>query len=56
MVNDIQNKIIIIGGGLIGELLHIMLKSKGFEINHFTKDSSVKNRTFALSPSSVDWP
>ena len=55
MVNDIQNKIIIVGGGLIGELLHLMLKSKGFEINHFTKDSSVKNRTFALSPSSVDW-
>ncbi|QZP18297.1 FAD-dependent monooxygenase [Methylophilales bacterium] len=55
MVNNIQNKIIIVGGGLIGELLHLMLKSKGFEINHFTKDSSVKNRTFALSPSSVDW-
>ena len=35
MVNDIQNKIIIVGGGLIGELLHMMLKSKGFEINHF---------------------
>jgi hypothetical protein len=33
----------------------MMLKSKGFEINHFTKDSNVKNRTFALSPSSVDW-
>jgi ubiquinone biosynthesis UbiH/UbiF/VisC/COQ6 family hydroxylase len=55
MVNDIQNKIIIIGGGLIGELLHIMLKSKGFEINHFAKASKIKNRTFALSPSSVDW-
>ena len=55
MVNDIQNKIIIIGGGLIGELLHMMLKSKGYEINHFTKDSNVKNRSFALSPSSVDW-
>ena len=55
MVNDIQNKIIIVGGGLIGVLLHMMLKSKGFEINHFTKDSSFKNRTFALSPSSVDW-
>ena len=55
MVNDIQNKIIIVGGGLIGELLHMMLKSKGFEINHFTKGSNAKNRTFALSPSSVDW-
>jgi len=55
MVNDIQNKIIIIGGGLIGELLHIMLKSKGFEINHFAKVSKIKNRTFALSPSCVDW-
>ena len=55
MVNDIQNKIILVGGGLIGELLHMMLKSKGFEINHFTKESNVKNRTFALSPSSVDW-
>ena len=55
MVNDIQNKIIIIGGGLIGELLHIMLKSKGFEINHFAKALKIKNRSFALSPSSVDW-
>jgi len=55
MVNDIQNKIIIIGGGLIGELLHIMLKSKGFEINHFAKALKIKNRTFALSPSSVNW-
>ena len=55
MVNDIQNKIIIIGGGLIGELLHLMLKSKGFEINHFAKALKIKNRTFALSPSSVDW-
>ena len=43
MVNDIQNKIIIIGGGLIGELLHIMLKSKGFEINHFAKALKIKN-------------
>ena len=55
MVNDIQKKIIIIGGGLIGELLHIMLKSKGFEINHFAKVSKIKNRTFALSPSCIDW-
>ena len=55
MVNNIQNKIIIVGGGLIGELLHIMLKSKGFEINHFAKASKIKNRTFALSPSSVVW-
>ena len=54
-MNDIQNKIIIVGGGLIGTLLHMMLELKGFEINHFTKDSNVKNRTFALSPSSVDW-
>ena len=52
---NIQNKIIIIGGGLIGELLHIMLKSKGFEINHFAKVSKIKNRTFALSPSCIDW-
>ena len=28
MVNDIQNKIIIVGGGLIGELLHMMLNQK----------------------------
>lgn len=55
MVNDIQNKIIIIGGGIIGDLLHIMLKSKGFEINHFAKVSKIKNRTFALSPSCIDW-
>ena len=54
-MNDIQNKIIIVGGGLIGTLLHMMLELKGFEIIHFTKDSNVKNRTFALSPSSVDW-
>ena len=55
MVNDIHNKITIVGGGLIGVLLHMMLKSKGFKVNHFTNDSKVKNRTFALSPSSVDW-
>jgi ubiquinone biosynthesis UbiH/UbiF/VisC/COQ6 family hydroxylase len=55
MVSDIQNNIIIIGGGLVGNLLHLMLKSKGFTINQFEKTSKLKNRTFALSPSSVDW-
>ena len=55
MVSDIQNSIIIIGGGLVGNLLHLMLKSKGFTINQFEKTSKLKNRTFALSPSSVDW-
>lgn len=55
MVSDIQNSIIIIGGGLVGNLLHLMLESKGFTINQFEKSSKLKNRTFALSPSSVDW-
>ena len=55
MVSDIQNSIIIIGGGLVGNLLHLMLESKGFTINQFEKTSKLKNRTFALSPSSVDW-
>ena len=55
MVNYIHNKITIVGGGLIGVLLHMMLKSKDFKVNHFTNDSKVKNITFALSPSSVDW-
>ena len=55
MVSDIQNSVIIIGGGLVGNLLHLMLKSKGFSINQFEKTSKLKNRTFALTPSSVDW-
>ena len=55
MVSDIQNSIIIIGGGLVGNLLHLMLESKGFSINQFEKASKLKNRTFALTPSSVDW-
>ncbi|MBT6355807.1 MAG: hypothetical protein HOJ59_01900, partial [Nitrosomonadales bacterium] len=55
MVSDIQNSIIIIGGGLVGNLLHLMLESKGFSINQFEKTSKLKNRTFALTPSSVDW-
>ena len=55
MVSDIQNNIIIIGGGLVGSLLHLMLESKGFSINQFEKTSKLKNRTFALTPSSVDW-
>ena len=55
MVSDIQNSIIIIGGGLVGNLLHLMLESKGFTINQFEKTSKLKNRTFALTPSSVDW-
>ena len=55
MVSDIQNSVIIIGGGLVGNLLHLMLESKGFSINQFEKTSKLKNRTFALTPSSVDW-
>lgn len=55
MVSDVQNSIIIIGGGLVGNLLHLMLESKGFSINQFEKTSKLKNRTFALTPSSVDW-
>ena len=55
MVSDIQNSIIIIGGGLVGNLLYLMLESKGFTINQFEKTSKLKNRTFALTPSSVDW-
>jgi len=55
MVSDIQNKVVIIGGGLIGKLLHLMLISRGFDISHFEKVFKEKNRTFALSPSSVDW-
>ena len=55
MVSDIQNSIIIIGGGLVGNLLHLMLESKGFSINQFEKTNKLKNRTFALTPSSVDW-
>ena len=54
MVNDIQKKIIIIGGGLIGELLHIMLKSKGFEINHFAKVSKIKSKVKFYNNTRID--
>lgn len=37
MANDIQKKIIIVGGGIVGNLLHLMLESKGFSIHHFEK-------------------
>jgi len=55
MANDIQKKIIIVGGGIVGNLLHLMLESKGFSIHHFEKKTSANNRIFALSPSSIDW-
>jgi len=50
-----QKKVIIVGGGIVGNLLYLMLESKEFLIHHFEKKSSTNNRTFVLSPSSVDW-
>ena len=43
-----KKKIIIVGGGIVGNLLHLMLESKEFSIYHFEKkinySMSTKNK------------
>ena len=56
MENKSLNKVIVYGGGVIGNLVSLCLKGNGFDVCQIK--SNVKksiDRTYALSPGSVDW-
>ena len=56
MENKSLNKVIVYGGGIIGNLASLCLKKNGFDVCQIKSD--VKKsiyRTYALSPGSVDW-
>ena len=56
MESKLLNKVIVYGGGVIGNLVSLSLKRNGFDV--FQIKSDVKktiDRTYALSPGSVDW-
>lgn len=49
-------KVIIYGGGIIGGLSSLCLERNGFDVCHVTsKIKKDQDRTFALSPGSIDW-
>ena len=56
MENKLLNKIIVYGGGVIGNLITLCLKKNGFDV--YQIKSNVSNnidRAYALSPGSVNW-
>ena len=56
MENNSLNKVIVYGGGVIGNLTSLCMKRNGFDVYQIKKNfKNIKDRTYALSPSSVDW-
>ena len=56
MENKSLNKVIVYGGGVIGNLASLCLKRNGFDVCQIKPDiNNTTDRTYALSPSSVDW-
>ena len=56
MENKLLNKIIVYGGGVIGNLTSLCLKRNGFDVYQIKSNTSNNtDRTYALSPGSVDW-
>ena len=56
MENKLLNKIIVYGGGVIGNLITLCLKKNGFDVYQIKSNSNNNiDRTYALSPGSVDW-
>jgi len=56
MENKSLNKIIVYGGGIIGNLASICLKKNGFDVYQVkSKLNNTTDRTYALSPASVEW-
>ena len=56
MENKSLNKVIVYGGGVIGNLASLCLKRNGFDVCQIKSDiNNTTDRTYALSPSSVDW-
>jgi len=56
MENKSLNKVIVYGGGIIGNLASLCLKKNGFDVCQIKSDVKKSiDRTYALSPGSVDW-
>ena len=56
MENKSLNKVIVYGGGVIGNLVSLCLKGNGFDVCQIKSDVKKSiDRTYALSPGSVDW-
>lgn len=56
MENNSLKKIIVYGGGIISNLASLCLKRNGFDVYQIKSDiKNSKDKTYALSPSSVDW-
>jgi len=56
MENKLLNKVIVYGGGVIGNLTSLCFKRNGFDVYQVkTEFKNTKDKTYALSPSSVDW-
>ena len=56
MENKSLNKVIVYGGGIIGNLASLCLKRNGLDVCQIKSDvNNTIDRTYALSPGSVDW-
>jgi len=56
MENKSPNKVIVYGGGIIGNLASLCLKKNGFDVYQIKSDvKKIIDRTYALSPGSVEW-
>ena len=56
MENKSLSKVIVYGGGIIGNLASLCLKSNGLDVCQIKSDvNNTIDRTYALSPGSVDW-
>ena len=56
MENKSLSKVIVYGGGIIGNLASLCLKSNGLDVCQIKSDvNNAIDRTYALSPGSVDW-
>jgi len=56
MESKLINKVVVYGGGVIGNLASLCLKRNGFDVCQIKSDvKKTDDRTYALSPGSVDW-
>ena len=56
MENKSLNRVIVYGGGVVGNLASLCLKRNGFDVCQIKSDAKKGiDRIYALSPGSVDW-
>jgi ubiquinone biosynthesis UbiH/UbiF/VisC/COQ6 family hydroxylase len=56
MESKLMNKVIVYGGGIIGNLASLCFKRNGFDVCQIKSDvKKTEDRTYALSPGSVEW-